>query len=126
RWNALVGAAYVAEKHFGIARPRRALRPDEVVDFLLGQAARSPTLWGQQSHLARVVTFGDTIEDTGTVPLMPFLDEGGPDAVAITLETDPAGDIQPAVYVRSRGRVTEHVLGPAALHDFTGVDHQVR
>ena len=124
RWNAVVSAAYIAERHFGIVRRQQSIRPDAVVAFLLGQATTSPALWGQQSHLARVVTFGSSVQDGGTVPLMPFLDEAGPDAVAVTVETDPAGNIQPAVYVRSGGRVREHVLGPAALHDFTGADHR--
>lgn len=124
RWNALVGAAHIAEKHFGIARPRTPLRRHDVTSFLLRQATTSPALWGQQSHLARVVTFGDDVIDAGTVPLVAFLDDAGPDALAITVETDPGGNLQPAVYVRSRGRVHEHVLGPAPRHDFTGPDHQ--
>ena len=126
RHNARVLARYLAEKHFAIATPRPTLRSEEVVPYLLSEAARAPELWNQRSYLGRVVSVnpGEGIRDEGIIPLAHFVDASGPDAVAIVLETDQAGDHHPVVYVRRSGRVTEHVLPSDPLHNFETPDHQ--
>jgi hypothetical protein len=48
----------------------------------------------------------------------------GPDAVAVTVETDAAGDIHPAVYVRRAGRLGEHLLPSDPLLDFATAEHR--
>jgi hypothetical protein len=58
------------------------------------------------------------------VPLARFVDDGGPDAVAASIETDADGKIVPVLYVRSGGRVEEHVLAPHPLHEFDGADNR--
>ena len=44
--------------------------------------------------------------------------------MALIVETDPEGKLQPCVYVRRNGRVTEHLLPPAFLHDFRTPEHR--
>lgn len=119
RYNAQVQAVEIARR-FGIAQERPTLAEEEVVPFLLAQATGAGALWRQQSHLARILTWQtDGIRDEGVLPLTPFVDSTGPDAVAITVETDPEDNLQPAVYVRRQGgQVSEHVLSPSFLHDF--------
>ena len=56
--------------------------------------------------------------DDGILPLQHFIDAGGPDAAAVTLEENPAGDIYPVVYARRRGVIAETALPPHPLHDF--------
>jgi hypothetical protein len=53
-----------------------------------------------------------------------FVDEGGPDAAAATVETGEDGEKRPAVYVRHGGKVTEHVLSGDLLLDFTTAEHR--
>lgn len=127
RFNAQVQAVEIARR-LGIELERRLLDPDEVVDFLLEQATFEGALWRQPVHLARVVSFDrdDGILDEGILPLTPFVDAGGPDAVAIAVETDPDRNQQPVAYVRRDGRVGEHVLGPAFLHDFRTREHRAQ
>jgi thioredoxin reductase len=118
RFNAQVQAVHIARK-FGIEPERPQVAEKDVVPYLLEQATFEGALWRQQVHLARVLEYGsDGIRDEGILPLTPFVDSTGPDAVAITVETDPEDNLQPAVYVRLDNRVSEHVLSPAFLHDF--------
>jgi len=119
RFNAQVQAVHIARK-FGIEPEAKTFKEKEVVPFLLEEATYSGPLWRQQSHLARVLVYdgSDGIRDEGVLPLTPFVDSTGPDAVAIAVETDPEDNLQPAVYVRRGGRVTEHELSPSFLHDF--------
>jgi hypothetical protein len=120
RYNAQVQAVHIARK-FGIEPERPTVPEESVVPFLLEQATGAGALWRQQSHLARILTYdgADGIRDEGVLPLTPFIDSTGPDAVAITVETDPEDNLQPAVYVRREGgKVTENVLSPGFLHDF--------
>src|SRR5437899_5663509 len=126
RHNARVLARYLAEKYFAIAVPRPTIRLEEVVPYLLSEVARAPELWNQRSYLARVVSFdrGEGIRDEGIAPLAHFVDASGPDAVAIVLETDQAGDHHPVAYVRRSGRVTEHVLPSDPLHNFDKPDQR--
>ena len=126
RYNARVLAEHIAAAHFGIPPRVREVPSDGVVDFLLREATTAPELWNQQSYLARLVTFDPSrhVQDEGFVPLAHFVDSSGPDAVAVTVETDDTGEIHPAVYVRRGGTVSEHALAPDPLHDFTTAAHR--
>lgn len=126
RYNAQVLAAHLARTRFGIDAPGPTLPADEVVPFLCGEMARGPELWHQQAYLARVVSVDRDrgIVDQGILPLQHFLDRGGPDAVAATVETGQDLVIRPAVYVRRGGGITEHVLGGDLLLDFDTAEHR--
>jgi thioredoxin reductase len=119
RHNARVLAGHIAEKHFGIEPTRPRIPPDQIVDLLLSEATFAPELWNQKAYLARVIAFSDgEAIDEGVEPLAYFVDSGGPDAVAIAVETDAEGDIHPVAYVRQSGDVTEHKLPSSQLHDY--------
>jgi len=124
RFNARVQAAEIARR-LGLEVARPELRPDEVVPFLLREATESPELWRQLSFLARVVSLdpAEGIRDEGVLPLAPFVDSTGPPAVAIAVELDGEQRLQPCAYVRGPKGVTEHVLFPGELHDFTSDEH---
>ena len=126
RYNARVLAQHVAEKHFGIARERRALAPDEVVPHLLGELAHAPELWVQKGYLARVVDVDETdgIRDEGIVPLADFVDRDGGDACAVAVEYGADGTITPVVYVRCGGRLVETALPPHPMHSFGTDEHR--
>jgi hypothetical protein len=127
RYNARILARHIAERHFGAAPLRRELDESDVVPHLLRELTAAPELWNQQSYLASMVTFerDHGILDRGTVPLAAFVDETGPDAVAVAVETDPEGDIHPAVYVRQGGSVREHQLPSEPLNRFDGEEHRL-
>ena len=122
RHNARALATHLARTHFGVAIPRPALGPDEVVTFLLAEATRAPELWNQQAYLARVVTCDPAAGwvDDGIAPLAAYVDAAGSDAVAVTVETDANGDHHPTVYIRRDGRVNEHALPANPLLTFEG------
>ena len=126
RYNAIVLARHIAEKHFGILPSRPQLAPGAVVDLLLEEATEAPELWSQRSYLARVVEFNkeEGIFDSGVVPLAHFVDSSGADAVAMTIESDSSGDIHPALYIRSRGEVEEFLLPSSPVHDYRGQDYR--
>lgn len=125
RYNAGVQAAHLAHELFGHALEQHTLRPEEVVPFLLSEVTEGPELYHQPSYLARVVSFeGKGIIDEGFLPLAHFVDSGGPDAVAITVETDDQGDTHPAVYVRRGTKVDEHLLSSEPMLDFRTTDHR--
>lgn len=126
RYNARALASHIAETRFGVERARRSLTPDEVAPLLLTEIADAPELWNQQSYLCRVVSADPDggIRDEGILPLAHFVDAGGPDAVAVTIETDADGNIRPAVYVRRHGKVDEHLLPEDPLHDFRTPEHR--
>jgi thioredoxin reductase len=125
RYNARVMAEHIATAHFGISLPARPIPPDELVPHLLGEATRGPELWNQRSYLASVVEKRDGgLLDAGIQPLAHFVDAAGPDSVAVAVETDASGDIHPAVYLRTSGRVTEHVLPSDALQQFDTPEHE--
>ena len=86
---------------------------------------RSTELWNQRSYLARVMSLdaADGIRDEGIWPLADFVDSGGPDAVAATLEPTPDGHIYPALYVRRANAVDEQLLDPDPLDEFRGPGH---
>jgi thioredoxin reductase len=130
RYNARVLAEHLARQHFGIAPARQPVEPGEVsgrlLDELSGVAGHGADIFHQRSYLARVVSVdeGAGVFDDGVQPLSHFLDVGGPDAVAATLETNSSGEMYPAVYVRSHGAISEHILDPDVLLDFRADGHR--
>jgi thioredoxin reductase len=120
RYNARILATHIAAVHFGIPKPRTPLAREAVVDYLLEEATHAPELWNQRSYLARTLTLSRDVglTDDGIEPLAAYLDSGGPDAVAITIETDASGEIHPAAYLRTGGRVQEQLLDTDPLLDF--------
>jgi thioredoxin reductase len=124
RYNAVVLARHLAETRFGLRTERRRLERSEVVPYLLSELARAPELWVQKGYLARALTFDGEIRDEGIVPLEHFVDEAGPDAVAVAVEMDGKATIYPAVYVRSSGRILERHLSAHPTHAFESEEHR--
>jgi thioredoxin reductase len=126
RYNARVLARHLAETKFGVPPTRVRLDPASVVPYLLEQMSNGPELWHQRAYLARVINLDRDagILNDGIVPLQHFLDSGGVDAVAATLESNGQGNPYPVVYVRKDSSVAEHALAPHPLLDFTGRDYQ--
>ncbi|MGH2764760.1 MAG: NAD(P)-binding domain-containing protein [Actinomycetota bacterium] len=126
RYNARVLAEHLARSRFGKRPEVRMMAADAVVPLLLAEMTRGPELWHQQAYLSRVLTFDPDrgIVDDGIQPLAHFVDVSGPDAVAITVETDDRNEIRPAVYCRRGGAVDEHVLDGNLLHDFETAEHR--
>lgn len=126
RYNCRVLVDHVVEKHFGKVPPPKVLEPKEVVPFLLSEASHAPELWNQQSYLGRVVTFDDRngIVDAGIEPMSHFVDAEGPDAVAMAIDLDDEGEFHPAAYVRSGGKVDQHILDSNTLIDFETREHR--
>jgi thioredoxin reductase len=119
RYNARVLVRHLAEKHFGVEPLRPRLSPEELVPHLLRELARAPELWIQKGYLCRIVNRADDgLHDDGILPLQIFVDEPGPDAVAVAVEMAADGTIYPAVYVRRRNRMEEHHLDPHPLHAY--------
>jgi hypothetical protein len=129
RYNARTMVGHVARTHFGVEPERPRVAADALVDLLLTEATEAPELWNQKSYLARAFSLDprEGIRDEGIVPLAHFVDEEGPAAVAITVETDDSGDIHPAVYVREQGRpAVESLLSSQPLHDFRTSDNRAQ
>jgi thioredoxin reductase len=126
RYNARLLAGHLAEKHLRREPQRRPLEEESVLPFLLDELRYAPELWHQRAYLARVVSFDPAagIRDDGMAPLAFFLDSGGPDAVAATIEADGEGHLYPVVYVRHGGRTEEHALPGHSLHDFGTDEHR--
>jgi thioredoxin reductase len=126
RYNARVLAQRIAQTRFGIVQPRPTLAPEALLQFCLDEICRAPELWHQRAYLARVVSVSadDGIRDEGIVPLAAFLDEGGADSIALTIEADGTGAIYPVAYLRLAGRTEEHVLPSHALLDFSTDEHR--
>jgi thioredoxin reductase len=127
RYNARVLAQRLAEEHFDWKRPKPSVAEDQVVDFLLAEASHGPELWHQRSYLARVLTIDQDhgIVDDGIVPLQHFVDgSGGPDGVAMALESNGHDDLYPVLYVRHDNKVEEHLLPPSPLLDFESDEHR--
>ena len=121
RYNARVLVRHIAERHFDVDPPRPAVPADELVPFLLRELTRAPELWIQKGYLCRIVNLGDDgLRDDGILPLQIFVDEPGPDAVAVAVEMAADGTIYPAVYVRHANRVSEYQLDPHPLNEFLG------
>ena len=122
RYNGRVLVSHLAETAFGATIERPALAAADLRDHLLAEATRAPELWHQKAYLASVVTLDGAAgpHDEGIQPLSHFLDGGGPDAVAMTVEADGTGAIFPVLYVRRDELTEEHVLDPDPLHDYEG------
>jgi thioredoxin reductase len=125
RYSAVCMAQHIAESHLGMRLERPTLRPEEVVPLLAREATHAPELYHQQSYLARAVSFqpGRGVVDEGILPLAYFVDASGPDAVAVTVETDDTGDIHPAAYLRRKGSVEERILPGDPLLRFDTQEH---
>jgi thioredoxin reductase len=128
RYNARVLAEHLARTLFDVTLEPRIMRPGDVVPFLLAEMTRGPELWHQQAYLTRVITFDPVrgIVDDGIQPLAHFVDASGPDAVAVTVETDDRNEIRPAVYSRRGSSVEEHRLEGNLLHDFETAEHRAQ
>jgi thioredoxin reductase len=120
RYNARVMARHLAGTHLGVDVPRERVEGDPVA-YLLEELTTAPELWAQKSYLARAVDEDGTSD---IVPLTHFLDAPGPDAVAVTVEMNAAGESYPAVYLRRGGEISERILSPHLLHDFRGPEHE--
>lgn len=125
RHNARVLATYLA-RQLGLQVQRPTLPPEDLVPYLLAEATRAPELLNQKGYLARVVSVDGSqgIVDDGIVPLAHFVDEPGPDAVAIVVETDKDGHHHPAAYIRRGGHVSENALPSDPLLNFEGGEHK--
>jgi thioredoxin reductase len=125
RHNARVLAEHLAGQ-FGVSLPTRTLQPDEVVPFLLSEVTCAPELLNQKAYLARILTIDRNagIMDAGIRPLAAFVDESGPDAAAMAVETGEDGRHLPVVYVRHNGEISEHHLPPDPLLNFEGPQHR--
>ena len=125
RYNARVLARHLAATHFGMTPARPRLEPKAVVPMMLAELSQGPELWHQRAYLARVISVdpGQGILDEGIMPLAHFLDAAGPDAIAITLESNGVGDPYPVAYRRQHNVVSEHVLDPHPLLQFENLEH---
>jgi hypothetical protein len=96
------------------------------VPFLLSEVTCAPELLNQKAYLARILTLDRSvgIVDVGIRPLAAFVDEAGPDAVAIAVETGEDGRHLPVVYIRRNGEISEHQLPPDPLLNFEGPLHR--
>jgi hypothetical protein len=126
RYNARVMARHLAEARFARRLPRPRLRPEAIVPFLLSELTLGPELWHQRAYLARVVSIDPDAGalDEGVVPLAHFVDAAGPDAVAVTLESNGRDDLYPVAYLRRGGTVSEAPpLPPHPTHRFEGEEY---
>ena len=121
RYNARALAGRIAADRFGIEPERPHLAPDAVAGFVSTELAESPELFHQRGYLARVVTADPAggVRDAGVQPLTSFLDGGGEDALAATLEADGSGAIYPVMYTRIDG---EQVIEPDPLMRYDTLD----
>ena len=120
RYNARVMARHLARTTLGLEVLSERVDGDPV-PYLLEELTTAPELWTQKSYLARAVTAEG---ESDIVPLAHFLDEAGPDAVAVAVEMDAAGSTYPAVYVRREGEIRERLLPSHLLNDFRGPDYE--
>jgi thioredoxin reductase len=125
RYNSRVLVRHLAQRHFGMELERDRLDVGDLRDHLLHEATHAPELWHQKAYLASIVSLDpdEGVRDVGVLPLTHFLDHDGPDAVAVTVESD-GGSIFPVVYVRRGGKTEEHALEPDPLHDFEGLTYR--
>lgn len=124
RYNARVLARYMAETRFGKSVDRPAVAVGDIVGTIAGELADAPELWHQRAYLARVFTVdpGSGLVDDGVQPLTHFLDDGGPNAVAVTLEADGTGAIFPVLYTRVDGDIRERAMVADPLLRYDGPD----
>ena len=90
RYNARILARRLAETAFGITVDDAAVELGDLRRYLQDELTHAPELWHQKAYLTRVVSVSpdDGIRDRGIQPLTHFLDTEGPDAIAITIESD--------------------------------------
>jgi thioredoxin reductase len=126
RYNARILARRLAETAFGMTVEDPAVPLEGLLDYLLAELSHAPELWHQKAYLTRVISVSpdDGIRDRGIQPLTHFLDSEGPDAIAMTIESDGQGGIYPVAYVRRAGRAEEHALEPHPLHDYEGTEYR--
>ena len=126
RYNGRVLARHLASTRFGVELPRPSVDPDRLLDFVLEELTQGPEIWHQRAYLARVVSASPDagLRDDGFVPLAHFLDSGGGDALAITIEADGTGAIYPVLYARTGGTMSEHVLPASPVLDFASPEHR--
>lgn len=124
RYNALVLAQRIAETRFDLAPSRPAVAASDLVATIAGELAEAPELWHQRAYLARVFTVDPEagLVDDGVQPLTHYLDVGGPDSVAVTLEADGTGAIYPVLYTRLRGEIRERAMQADPLLRYDGPD----
>jgi thioredoxin reductase len=124
RYNAMVLARRIAATRFAKDHPRPPVAPGDLVATIASELAEAPELWHQRAYLARVFTVDPAagIVDDGVQPLTHYLDAGGPDAVAVTLEADGTGAIYPVLYTRMGGEIRERNLQPDPLLRYDGAD----
>ena len=117
RYNAMVLARRMAETRFGAATDRPPVALGDLVSTIAGELAEAPELWHQRAYLSRVFTIDPAAGplDDGVQPLTHFLDAGGPDAIAVTLEADGSGAIYPVLYTRLAGDIRERRIEPDPL-----------
>ena len=120
RYNARVLARHIAERLGRVSPLSQPLAESDVPQLLTGELRRRGELWGQKAYLARVVELedGGRAVDRGVQPLWHFVGDPGPDAVAVTIETDRDGVTFPGVYVRRGGELREERLDPHPLNEF--------
>jgi thioredoxin reductase len=126
RYNSMVLARHLAERHFGRLSERRAVAAGDLVTYLLREATVAPELWHQKAYLARVVTLDPdgTLRNEGILPLAHALDGMTGDLVAMTVESDGKGGLYPVAYVRAGGVLGEHALPEDPLLDYTNEAHR--
>jgi thioredoxin reductase len=124
RYNAMVLAQRIAETRFGRARSRSTLAVGDLVSTIASELGEAPELWHQRAYLARVFTVDPEagLVDDGVQPLTHYLDAGGPDAVAATLEADGTGAIFPVLYTRMGGEIRERAMQADPLLRYDGPD----
>jgi len=124
RYNAMVLGQRIAETRFGRARSRPTLAVGDLVATIASELGEAPELWHQRAYLARVFTVDPEagLVDDGVQPLTHYLDAGGPDAVAATLEADGTGAIFPVLYTRLRGEIRERAMQADPLLRYDGPD----
>jgi hypothetical protein len=124
RYNSQVLARYMAETRFGKSVDRPSVALGDIVGVIAGELADAPELWHQRAYLARVFTVdpGAGLVDDGVQPLTHFLDDGGPNAVGVTLEADGTGAIFPVLYTRIDGDIRERAMVADPLLRYDGPD----
>ena len=124
RYNARCLATHIARSRGGRPIDRPPIRPDDLLEAVLGELASAPELWHQRAYLARVFSLDASAghRDEGIVPLAAFVDgqgdDGEGDALALTLEADGSGAIYPVLYLRRSGRLEERAVEPDPLLRF--------
>ena len=124
RYNSQVLARYMAETRFGKSMERPSVALADIVGVIASELADAPELWHQRAYLARVFTVDPSsgLVDDGVQPLTHFLDDGGPNAVGVTLEVDGTGAIFPVLYTRIAGDIRERAMVADPLLRYDGPD----